>query len=195
MDKKSDSRSTHAPIKKRMIGDQVFEGSKFKLVQALRKRNDSYQKYMPEIVMEPHGHTYYTINNKTGVPNIYSAPMGSHFHEMKLDYTGLNDETDVPRIQCGPPLKYVTYKSRAGTVTKKIVPIQWPLEEDGKYVSDEHTHDVVYEGSLKTSPTQIRQMLEDDRAKVSHLLRGQAPRNTPAPTNVADTGGAQITEV
>jgi len=186
--------STTTHTMKRMKGDERYEGAKFKLEGSFRKRDDGWQKYKHTFVDEIHGHTYYTINDRNGAPNKYSAPMGGHFHEMEVDWNTPNKTGDGPTVKCGPPLEFVRVKTRGGGSQKKVVQVRWNTEIDGEYIYDNHTHDVTYKYNEIVSPTEQRRQADEDRAKIAHLTKGAVPRMTTTPTGSTGTG-AQIEDV
>jgi hypothetical protein len=126
-EREEDTRFTERQYK----GQQEFDHDLYKLRVATLRRNVSYNK-KPNWETLEHVHTYHSVDS-SGSPQRYCTPIGGHFHEM----TAMPSKKPggVPKILCGPPLKFV----RDSEGRKIAIAIQ----------DDNHTHDVEYRFSEK----------------------------------------------
>lgn len=203
-EKPSDTLGGPKPLYRRSIGDEEYDVSKYKLLPALRKRNESWEKFKPRLVEDPHGHTYCDINDKTGKVQIYSAPMGGHFHLVEIVWdTDKQGNKFIRSTKCGPPLQWTVVKDLDGSKRKEALPVRWATAKAGQFIHDEHTHDIEYTGSQILSKAQTRKQVEADRAKIAHLIgpalqqamARQQQELAAATPKAIDTGGAQISEL
>lgn len=138
---KSGKNTRKTPIK-RVFADniQIFHDL-FRLNTAEMKRNKSWND-TPMWVSIKHEHFFHTVDS-SGRPQKYCAPVGGHFHELKVTKNNKGEIVDVEVI--GGPLKFLRKK-----VNGRIKKVAVPFNEQ-----DQHTHEISYEGSNKLGKAKI----------------------------------------
>lgn len=170
-------------------GSQTFTHRIYKMHLANMKHNLSWKYLQPEIKEIEHVHFFHDVN-KSGRPNKYCAPIGGHFHEVKVDWTQpaikkeitLSDGTkqmyEGPQFTCGPPLQFKTIRIPGSKrAIKKPVPVKYDAVDsmgEMQPIVDTHTHFVEYQGSETISEATRRQVQEGDRAAIQTMVNKNA---------------------
>lgn len=178
---------------KRVFSEQVvLVDDVFKLGAAPMKKNISYQKYKPKLEDVEHCHIFHRVDMK-GQLMTYCHPVGGHFHEVKV---GLDPKTGEFRAECGPPLRKVQVKTRAGTFRTEIQPVEFEDDVNGKTIVDDHRHEVRYLRSQNITAEDIKAQQAVDSQKLQMLQAGGSGiRGSVNGGGATSAGGATIQEV
>ena len=182
----SKKRAPAGPMR-RMKGEVTFEHNLFKLVEAELLHNVSWKQYQPKLVPMKHGHIFHSVNDRTGTPNIYSSPIGGHFHEVKTEWA--HDEEGnliLVKAECGPALCKVKRKLRSGEVKTVTERVAFLTDDETRPHVDDHTHEVLYIDTEEINPTTRQRQVESDRQKIMHLTKNAVPQVTQAPKEQAE---------
>lgn len=200
-------------------GAQEFRHDLVRLSLANMKKNVSYIKFQPKLEEIPHVHHFHSHDMK-GREMIYSSPVGGHFHEVKIDWENGNPD-GTPKISVGPALRSIQKKMRNGKMRTIIEKVRYasghtdsddiPEEQDPMeivYLYDDHTHAGEYKRSEMISQAKIKANQDNDRGKLSAMLKSD-PNVVGAPRSVTkeekgaggeddgadrDVGGATLKE-
>jgi hypothetical protein len=143
-----------------------FDHDLYKLEVSHFLKNTAIDGQRPEYVKAEHVHFFHTVNS-SGKTQIYSTPVGGHFHKMKV----IHEKGKAPRVVCDSgPLKFVTTKNEYGE-RKKIT--------EALNKADTHTHDVIYLKSDKLKPrnsnaeaVKLQSRIADHQAKTTATIEG-----------------------
>lgn len=172
----SQKKPEQPAVKMRSRGSTEFAVHTFDFEPAFALKNRAWKLGdLTKIHRVEHDHIYHSTNDRTGSPNIYTAPMLGHFHKIQINWNkkvvykkklinGAVEEIEGPEIICGPPLQWKTF-TIGDRRLKKAVPIiheaskelkdfgddvtQEELERFGatKDIKDTHTHTGIYLGT------------------------------------------------
>lgn len=115
-------------------GTQELDHDLFKLSPAKMRKNVSYIADDPIFELFDHSHIYHTIDSN-GRKLDTSAPVGGHFHFVKVTANG----SDVPSVEVSQAMQWSMKKIGKNKFEKVAVPVD----------HDSHTHNVEYLGSEK----------------------------------------------
>jgi len=168
----------------KMKGSRTIFHHLFRAQLADFLKNKSFKKDQPDITKVPHVHFYHTCNS-TGKPQQFTAAVGGHFHEVTWSLDPISGE---PVAKCGPPLKKVALPGPDGLTVYENQPIEFldkvgSMGKRGRLIVDEHTHDMLYEGTDEITSDKIRETQGATRAALTDGL--ESARQTLAANNVS----------
>ncbi len=130
---------TQAPAKRAYADEVVIDHDLYRLSLASMKKNVAFNSGSYEIVSVQHEHFFHTIDS-SGTKQKYSNLVGSHFHQMIVTP---NPAGGPPNVKCGPAVKEVR-KLVNGRSVKVLEPCLKYPDDNGRVITDDHTHEVVY---------------------------------------------------
>lgn len=126
---------------------QTVDHDRFKLDNSEMTKNVALSGGAPEFRQVLHSHWFHTVDSN-GRKQSSSTATGGHFHPIIVE----KGDGETPVVKCGPASRYVL-KKQYGKMVKVIAPILLDGQSDPK-VYDEHTHEIVYDGSDKINVRQ-----------------------------------------
>lgn len=149
-------------------GQREWRHDLYKLKLSLFKKNESYRKYEPQLRDVEHVHFYHSTD-RTGRPLETSGAVGGHFH--KVTVKTLPDGTMT--AECGPPIRWVERRQRNGKMVRELAAVKFNDGDDGRWITDDHTHEVEYLGSEMVSEAGFAKQASEDKAKLANLEQGR----------------------
>lgn len=116
-----------------------------------------------------HVHHYHNVNSM-GHAQKYCTTIGGHFHEVTWS---LDPKTGEPIAKCGPAMKKLVKNSPRGTKTT-IEPLKFFNKDEGKWITDPHTHEMEYRGTDELSTANIQEIQRQNAT----MLQAMEPKKT-----------------
>lgn len=186
-----------ATVQRIIKGSQVFWHDLFKsdvktMIKCIFNRADEKGAGMQkeeDLKTVEHVHFFHS-HDSNGRPQTTCVSVGGHFHHIKThDDNGnpLVNKDGTPRVECGPPMRRVKVKKG-----RKMVTVEEKVTfgmEDGKMVTDNHTHNFKYQDSQELSPDKMEQLKKGNARGILAAFDGapQIKGTEPPAPNAKDT--------
>lgn len=153
--------TSEVPSGFKIRGQQKTYHHLFKAMLGKFMKNISWKKGSPNLQNIEHVHYFHSVNS-LGMKQQFTTTVGGHFH--KVDWK-IDEKTGEPVAVCGPAMKKIVKAQEDGSQKTSIVPCRFFAgkqinedtgEERERWITDDHKHDMVYQGTDELTADMVR---------------------------------------